>query len=139
MSEPRTEEEQSVETRERGKSVPMERRVLLFFLGLLVVGLVGYFALRGSPAHPFFAHVGALGIVGLFGGWAGVVAREKGHGYRRAFLLGLLLPVVSGVAAVIAVFLLGGGDGSFSCGGAVSLPVAMLVVVGYLLAKRRDG
>jgi len=128
---------------DRKRSVPEEGpsggvgaagRVLLLCVGLLVVGVAGYFAFRGLWVRYVFAHVGGLAIIGLLGCWAGVVAGKKGHGFWRGFLLAFVPPVVIGAVATLMVHLLGGRG----CGAVVSLPLAIAVVVFYYFARRKD-
>jgi hypothetical protein len=116
--------------------VSCEKRVLLAALALLITGTVGYFMLpRGVWIFYFFAHLGALGVLGLFGCATGALARKKGRGYWRAFTLGFALPVATGVAAVL-LYRLEDGERLY-CGGSISLLVAMLMVVFYLFAKKK--
>jgi hypothetical protein len=123
--------EQNVQDNEPGSGVTGDSKIFLLFLGLLVVGGTGYFALRDLGLDSLFAHVGGLGIIGLFAALTGFIARKKGYGYRDAFLLGFGLPILLGVISVLLV-------DAMSCGGSVSLGVALLVVIIYSLAKRRD-
>jgi len=72
--------------------------------------------------------------MGLFGCWTGAVAKRKGYGYGKAFLLGFGLPIMLGVISVGLVYASGGRG----CGGIVCLIVAFLVFMYYSLAKRKD-
>jgi hypothetical protein len=120
------------EAMERGKAVSLEKQVLLVSLGVLIVGCIGYFVLpRGPLIFYVFAHVGALGLLGLIGGAVGILARKKGRGYLTALLLGSLLPIVSGLVAVAMI------RGEKPCGGSVSLAVAALVVLAHLFTKKK--
>lgn len=110
---------------------------LWLFLGLLIIGAVGYFTLRGHWSFYGFSHAGAIGVLGLFGVAAGTIARAKGRGYNLAFLLGFVLPIVLGVAAVFAVRIAGGEGTPFYCGGSVSLAVAILIIIGYSVLRKR--
>jgi len=107
----------------------------LLSLGFLVVGSVGYFSLqRDLWAFYFFAHLGALGVMGLCGSAAGLLARYRNRSFWRAFSLGFLLPIISGVVAVL--IFLWGVNGQLYCGGSVSLIVAAVTLICYLLAKK---
>jgi len=124
--------------KERGgsKAVSIEKTVLLLSLSSLVVGSVGYFSLqRDLWIFYFFAHLGALGVMGLFGSAAGILARKKLRSYWTAFWLGFLLPIISGIVAVLLFLWV--VNGHLYCGGSVSLLVAVPVVIFYLLAKKK--
>ena len=109
---------------------------LLISLGILIIGAVGYFSLsRDSWAFYAFAHLGALGVMGIFGSIAGLLAKKKNRNYLKAFLLGSLLPFFCGVAAVLIFFW--GVDGRLYCGGSVSLAAAVLIVIGYVLSRKK--
>ena len=120
-----------MESRENDKS---KTWMLFLFLGLFVVGLAGYLLLHNYWVRYIFAHTGALGIVGLFGFWAGLVARKKGYSFWKAFLLGFALPTIIGILSVLVV-IVRGGEG---CGGSVSLAISIVVVIIYYLVKRRN-
>lgn len=115
-----------------GNETPLERRLLMVALGLLIVGLIGYFAVpRGPLVFYVFAHVGALGLMMLIGAGVGVLARKKGRVYLTGFLLASALPIAAGLIAVAIV------APPVYCGGSVSLAAAVLVLLGYLLPKRK--
>jgi len=122
--------------RANGVETPGANRMFLLSLGCLIVGSVGYFTLqRDVWVFYLFAHCGALGVMGLFGVAAGALATKKGRDYWPAFYLGSLLPIVSGMVAVL--LLLSGEQGRLYCGGSVSLLVAALVILVYSLARTR--
>ena len=127
----KTEEKQNIQNKKPGNGITLESRILLLFLGLLIIGVIGYFTLHNIGIHTVFAHIGGLGIIGLLGGLTGIIAMKKGYGYWKAFLLGLILPVLVGVIAVLLTQ-------TFSCGGSPSLGVALLIVIIYSLIKRRS-
>ena len=127
---------QGPRAKDNSKTVSGAKWMLLVSLGLLIIGCIGYFSSpRGLLIFYVFAHLGALGLLGLFGSAAGVLARKKLRGYWTAFLLGSLLPIILGIVAVLAFWL--GEEGHLYCGGSVSLAVATLVAVFYLLAKKK--
>ena len=111
-----------------------ERRILLLFIGLLIFGLAGYFALHNFGVRYVFAHIGGLAIIGLLGYWAGRIAKKKGYRFWKAFLFGFGIPVILGVFSVFLVQILGGRG----CGGSVSIIAALLVVVGCFFVKRKN-
>jgi len=131
MAALKTEEKQNIQNKEPNLCITIENRILLLFLGLFIIGVIGYFALRNLWIGSIFAHVGGLGIIGLLGGLAGIIAKKKGYSYWKAFLLGLILPIFLGVMAVLLVE-------PSSCGGSPSLAAALLIVIIYSLIKRRD-
>jgi energy-coupling factor transporter transmembrane protein EcfT len=113
-----------------------EKWTSLLSLSLLIVGSTGYFSLhRDSWIFYVFAHMGALGVIGLLACAAGVVARMKRRNYWRAFIIVTLLPIISGLVAVL-IFLMG-EEGHLYCGGVVSLAVSILLIVFYLLLKKK--
>jgi hypothetical protein len=108
------------------------RFALPLSLGLLSVGAIGYLSLpRGFWGFYFFAHLGALGVVALFGCAAGFLARRRRRGFWTAFGLASLVPIGTGAIAVLAFWVT---RGHLYCGAAVTLPVALLVVVAHAVA-----
>jgi len=105
-----------------------EGRFPKLFLGLLIISIIGYILLRDFRVGFVFAHLGGLSIVGLFACLAGAIARKKNHSYWKAFLLGLFLPIISGLVAVLVIFPPNPG---LACGGSASLGVALLTVIFY--------
>ena len=125
-----TEQKQNVQNKKSSNGIAIESKILLLFLGLLIIGVIGYFALRNLGINNVFAHIGGLGIIGLLGSLGGIIAKKKGYGYWKAFLFGLFLPILVGVIAVLLT--------TFSCGGSPSLAVALLIIIIYSIIKRRD-
>ena len=111
------------------------RTLLLLSLACLIIGTAGYFALpRDVWAFYLSAHLGALGVLGLFGVAAGALAKRRGRPFWPAFYLGSVLPAAAGLVAVFAYFLR--ADGHLYCGGSVCLLVAIVVVLAYSLVRR---
>jgi hypothetical protein len=102
----------------------------LIFLLLLIVSIIGYFFSKNHWIEFTFAHLGGLFILGIIGYWSGIIAMKKGYDYWKAFLMGFFLPIIFGL---MAVFL----STSISCGGSISLAVAVLIVLIYSLVKPR--
>lgn len=101
-------------------------------LGLLSVGALGYLSFpRGGWGFYLFAHLGALGAVALFGCAAGFLARRRRRAFWTAFSLASLVPIGAGAIAVLAFWV---KRGHLYCGAAVTLPLALLMVVAYALA-----
>ena len=127
----KTEDKQNVRNKEPGNGITIERMIFLLSLGFLIIGIIGYFALDNLLIGSIFAHVGGLGIIGLLGGFAGIIAKKKGYDYWQAFLLGFILPIFLGVISVLLVE-------PMSCGGSPSIAAALLIVIIYSFTKRRD-
>jgi hypothetical protein len=127
----KTEAKQSVQNKEPGDRIKIDGRILLLFLGLLIIGIIGYFALRNLWIGSIFAHIGGLGIIGLLGSLTGILAKKKGYDYWKVFLLGLILPIFLGVIAVLLTQ-------TYSCGGSVSLAAALFILIIYSFTKRKD-
>ncbi len=134
MSESKTEEKQSGRKKEPGDSITIEGRIILLFIGFLIIGFAGYFALHDFWVRYVFAHIGGLAIIGILGYWAGRIAKKKGYRFWKAFLFGFGIPVILGVFSVFLVHILGGR----ACGGSVSIFAALVVVICYFFVKRRD-
>ncbi len=116
-------------------SISSDKVVALISLSFFIVGSVGYFLLqRDFWLFYFFAHLGALGVMGLSGSAAGSLARKKYQSYTKAFFYGFLLPINAGVVVVLTF--LWGVNGGLYCGGSVSLVVALLVILYYLIVKK---
>ncbi len=112
-----------------------QRTTFLVSLCLLAIGTIGYFSLHRDQWLFYVAsHLGALGVMGLFGSVAGLIARRKRRSFVTAFLLGSLLPIVLGLASVLALLL--GEDGHLYCGGSVCLAIALLVMIAYLIVGK---
>ncbi len=108
------------------------RFALLPSLGLLGVGAAGYLSLpRGFWGFYVLSHLGALGVIGLFGCAAGFLALRRKRAFWTAFGLTSLAPIAAGAIAVLAFWV---KRGHLYCGGAVTLPVGLLLVVAHALA-----
>jgi hypothetical protein len=83
--------------------MPMRSKLILISLITLSFGLIGHFAFWNHWIRYIFAHVGALGILGLFAWFAGIVAARKGLSDKRAVLLGFFPPIILGIIAVYLV------------------------------------
>ena len=113
-----------------------QKWTLLFSFSLLIVGSAGYFSVpRDFWMFYVFAHLGALGVIGLLASSAGALARKKRRGYWRAFSLVTVLSIISGIVAVLILLL--GEEAHLYCGGSVSLAFAILIIIFYSLAKKK--
>jgi hypothetical protein len=116
---------------DRNTSSPA-KKVLFSALAALIIGCIGYFSIpRGPLAYYLFAHLGALGLVGLIGGLAGVLAHAKGRAFWTAFAWGTALPIALGAVAVVM-------DKGMTCGGTVVLAAAILVAIVYAFLGKRS-
>ena len=127
----KTEDKQNVRNKETGTGITIENKIFLLFLALLIIGVMGYLALSNLWTGSIFAHVGGLGIIGLLGGFAGMIAKKKGYDFWKAFLLAFILPIFLGVIAVSLVE-------PMSCGGSPSIAAVLLIIIIYSFTKRRD-
>jgi hypothetical protein len=108
----------------------LKRNIPLIFLVLLIVSIIGYFSSDSNWLEFTFAHLGGLFIVGFMGHCSGIIAMKKGYNYWKAFSMGFFLPIGIGFTPVFLFK-------SISCGGSISLAVALLIVLSYLVVKRR--
>ena len=96
-------------------------------------GLVGYLLIpRGLLTSYILAHLGALGVLGLFGCAGGFIAMKKGRSFYSAFLFTGMLPILLGGIAVLCA-----GD-PIACGGSISLATAILILAVILFLKKRQ-
>lgn len=115
----------------------LARKLFLFSLITLIFGLIGYFTFWNHWIRYIFAHIGALGIIGLFACLAGAIAERKGLSYKKAVLIGFFPPIILGIIADYLVDPPREGWLPSSCGGIVSLGVALIVVIIHFFAKKR--
>ncbi len=115
----------------------LARKIFLFSLITLISGLIGYFTFWNHWIRYIFVHIGAMGIIGLFACLAGTIAVRKGLSYKKAVLIGFFPPIILGIIAVYLVDPPRESGLPSSCGGVVSLGVALMVVIIYFVAKER--
>lgn len=113
------------------------KKIFIFSIITLIFGLIGYFIFLSHWLRYIFIHIGALGILGFFACFAGVIADRKGLNYRKAVLFGFFPPIVIGIIADYLVDPPRANGLPSSCGGIVSLAVALIVVIIYLTAKKK--
>jgi hypothetical protein len=115
----------------------MRSKIILISATALIIGLIGYFVFVNQWIRYIFAHIGALGIIGFFAWLAGTIAARKGLNDKSAVIIGFFPPVILGIFAVYLVDPPKEGVIPSSCGGIVSLGIALIVVIIYLAAKVR--
>jgi hypothetical protein len=120
--------------KETSHNISVQAKLLLLCLGLLIISIAGYLASHDLWVRYVFGHTGGLSIMGLFGCWAGALAKKKGYGYWKVFLFGFALPSLIGIISTCLVYALGG----HGCGGIVSITVAILVVIFYYIIKHKN-
>ena len=131
MDEPNVEKDK-IKIKEQSSDSLRKRKLPLLFLLLLIISILLYFSTDIHWVEITFAHLGAIGIIGLLSCGAGLIAMKKGYGYWKAFLIGIFAPVILGFGAVLLIQ-------PGSCGGSVSLAVAILTLVTYSLLRGRYG
>jgi hypothetical protein len=112
-----------------------KRWILILFLGLLIIGFAARLVIQDDRTNIKLAHIGALGLMGLFGYWAGAITDKNGYGFWIAFLLGLTIPILMGVISVLAVE----GGSLSACGGSVSITAGIFIVFCYSYFTKRNG
>ena len=110
-------------------------RLALLFLALLIICAIATFSVEGRLAKAVANHLGGLAVVGLLTCLTTYIAYKKGRDQRRAFILGMLLPIVLGAAAALLVFLL---TGYIYCGGGVVLLASLIVMAVFACLRKRD-
>ena len=113
------------------------KKIFIFSVVTLIFGLIGYLIFWNHWLKYIFVHIGALGILGFFACFAGSIAKRKGLNYRKAVLYGFFHPIVLGIIADYLVDPPRANGLPSSCGGIVSLAVALIVVIIYLTAKKK--
>ena len=128
-----TEEEQKVQEKGLHDGFPIENRMPLLFLGMLIISIVGFFAFEGRWMTIIINHLGGLSIVGLFACLTGFIAKKKGKDHRKAFFIGVLLPIFLGIAVFILVFF---STDMIYCGGGIVLLTSLLIIIAYSFTKK---
>lgn len=116
----------------------MKRAVLLASLVLLIVGFGCGYSLGYTALGYALLHVGGFGALGIMAIGASFLARRKGYSYWRTFFLSLTSSVLLGT---IGAFMVSPGVGESrpaTCGGSLSLLVALLFLIFWAIWKKRD-
>ncbi|MFC1619341.1 hypothetical protein ACFL45_05290 [Candidatus Neomarinimicrobiota bacterium] len=137
MGELSFEQERNAALNRDKQTTPFENKFELIFLGVLSISFLGFFAFRGLWIGFIFGHTAALSIMGFYACLTGAIAQRKGFGYRRAFRTGFFVPII--VGAVSAFILTPTVDGivPMTCGGWAALGTGVIVVIAYLIIKRK--
>ena len=130
-----TEKKHVVQKNRTDSEVSLAKKIFLFSLIALISGIIGYFTFWNHWIRYIFAHIGALGIIGLFAYLAGIIAVRKSLNYKNAVLLGFFPPIILGIIADYLVDPPRENGLPSSCGGVVSLAVALIVVIIYSVVK----
>ena len=108
-------------------------RPALLFLALLIVCAIATFTVEGRLVKAVANHLGALAIVGLLAYLTMFIAYKKGRNQRRAFVMGMLLPIILGAVAAWLVYL---STGYLYCGGGVVLLAALVIIAVYACLRK---
>ena len=106
-------------------------------LVLIVIGFGGGYVLGDGRLEFVLYHLGGLGATGLLACASAAIAKRKGYGYWRAWLIALFLPLVLGF---ITAYLAPPGNQGIkpgACGGSVSLGVGIILIVVWSIMKQR--
>ena len=115
----------------------MARRMIWYSLGLIIIGFGSGYALREGWFSFVLYHIGGLGAVGLLACVSAIIAKNKGYGYWRAWLIALLLPVFLGLIVAYLVPPVDHESRPAACGGSVSLASALIFVAIWAFMRRR--
>ncbi|MFC1481364.1 hypothetical protein ACFL6E_03850 [Candidatus Neomarinimicrobiota bacterium] len=123
----------------RGRqTIPFEAKLELLFLGVLSISFLGYFIFRQHWIGFIFAHTAALSIMGFYACLAGAIAQWRGFSYRRAFQIGFFPPIIAGVISAFTLRPTTNGIIPMTCGGWAALGTGLVVMVAYLLIRKKD-
>ena len=137
MNKLQTEKKQIVQKSRTNSKMTFAKKIFIFSLIVLMLGLIGYFIFLNHWIRYIFAHIGALSVIGLFACLAGAIAKKKNLNYRNAVLISFFPSIFIGIIAVYLVDTPRENGLPSSCGGIVSLVFALIVVIIYLIAKER--
>jgi hypothetical protein len=115
----------------------LAKKILIASIITFLLGLIGYFIFHDNWVKYIFAHVGALGILGLFACLTGAIARKKRFKYRNAVLISFFPPIFIGTIADYLIDPPRPNGLPSSCGGSVSLGVAIIIVIIYLIIRAK--
>jgi uncharacterized membrane protein YjjP (DUF1212 family) len=131
------EEQQVAVSSGKKQTIPFENNLELIFLGVLSLSFIGYFVFRGSWIGFIFGHTAALSIMVFYACLTGAIARWKGFNYRRAFQAGFFIPIFAGAISAFALPPTTSGIIPMTCGGWAVLGTGVIIVIAYLIMKRK--
>ena len=106
----------------------MPGKIPLIFTLLFFISIIVYLFTENHFLEIAFAHLGGFCILGILGSIASIIATKKGYTYSKVLSLVVILPILLGAIPVILFK-------PMSCGGSISLAVAILMVLFYSIAK----
>jgi len=109
----------------------MERKVIAFFLLILIISIVGYLNSEVALLEYTFAHLGGISILGFIGYFIGIIAVKKGYNFWKTLLVSILIPVIFGFTAVLMVQ-------PMTCGGTISLASSFLLLIIFSVLKHNS-
>ena len=113
----------------------MQKKILYLSIIFFVVGTGGYFIYYGSWLKYVFAHIGALGLTGLYGFVAGKLAESKGCGFLLPFIKVTSVAILlSSIAAILWPVMFNRGD--MPCGGAATLLISIIGTLYYAVRRK---
>ncbi len=116
----------------------LTKKIFIFSIDALILGILGYFIFFDHWLRYILVHIGALGVIGLFACLTGAIAAKKGLNYKKAVLLGFFSPILIGIIADYLIDPPRENGLPSSCGGIVSLGVALIVVIIYYIIKKTE-
>lgn len=116
---------------ELNNKLTLENKVLMLFIGLSLVGIIGYIESTNDLLSFIFAHAGGLGIIGIIGSLTANIAKNKGYSYLITIVSGIILPVSLGFFTFILLE-------KISCGGSPSLAGSLLILIIFSFKKSKN-
>ena len=114
------------------------RITLEYSIAGLFIGAGGYFLSGDLWFRYVFVHVGALGLIGIFAYLIGTIAKKKNLDIKKAVITGIVLPVILGIVFDYVLDTPQPNGLPSSCGGIVSLSVILIIIIFYLLKRKKD-
>lgn len=115
------------------------RRMIWYSLGLIVIGFGGGYMLRDGWLEFVLYHIGGLGAVGLLACASAGIAKSKGYGYWRMWLIAVLLSAFLGLVSAYLAPPGYQGMKPAACGGSASLGVGLILIAVWSFMGRKQG
>lgn len=112
-----------------------EKRLPFVFLGFLAISILVHFLLNNHWTIIITNHLGGLGIIGLLACLTRFIAKRKAYNYTKVFRLSFFLPIIFGLIAAIIISI---KINFFYCGGGISLLTSLLIVLAYLIIRKKS-